>query len=210
MARSARPGTQENRAIDLGIADPQLARKLVTQLADDLQDPSCPVEIRSPRPNLARWSDQTVAWHESFVTNGPTEGTNKLIKRIKRFGFGFRNFAHYRIRVVLGERPRWDLLPTAFPSKSNEPLSCRRYSVADDVHGDVVNDFGRASAMIDVRSDTSCVPQKRTGYAPGGGDRCRFEPHDDARPTQVRAAARHQRPAPGGIPRHAWSRVRRS
>jgi transposase len=35
------------------------------------------------------------------VTNGPTEALNNLIKRIKRIGFGFRNFENYRIRALL-------------------------------------------------------------------------------------------------------------
>ena len=36
-------------------------------------------------------------WRHSAVTNGPTEGLNNLIKRIKRVAFGFWNFANYRI-----------------------------------------------------------------------------------------------------------------
>ena len=35
------------------------------------------------------------------VSNGPTEAVNLLIKRIKRVGFGFRNFANYRLRLLL-------------------------------------------------------------------------------------------------------------
>jgi hypothetical protein len=39
-----------------------------------------------------------------------------LIKRIKRIGFGFRRFAHYRIRVLLyAGRPNWGLLATVTP-----------------------------------------------------------------------------------------------
>jgi Transposase len=34
----------------------------------------------------------------AFVSNGPTEAVNNLIKQI---GFGFRSFANYRIRVLL-------------------------------------------------------------------------------------------------------------
>ena len=42
------------------------------------------------------------------VTNGPTETLNNLIKRIKRIGFGFRNFANYRIRALLyAGKPNW-------------------------------------------------------------------------------------------------------
>ena len=35
------------------------------------------------------------------ASNGPTEAVNLLIKRIKRVGFGFRNFANYRLRLLL-------------------------------------------------------------------------------------------------------------
>jgi len=50
------------------------------------------------------------------VTNGPTEGLNNLIKRIKRAAFGFRNFANYRIRALLyAGKPNWNLLTTITP-----------------------------------------------------------------------------------------------
>ena len=54
--------------------------------------------------------------HSTIGPNGPTEAVNNLIKRIKRVGFGFRSFTHYRIRVLLyAGRPNWDLLPTVTP-----------------------------------------------------------------------------------------------
>jgi len=41
---------------------------------------------------------------------------NNLIKRIKRIGFGFRRFSHYRIRILLyAGKPNWDLLATVTP-----------------------------------------------------------------------------------------------
>ena len=44
-------------------------------------------------------------------TPGPTESLNNLIKRIKRIGFGFRNFENYRIRALLyAGRPNWRVL----------------------------------------------------------------------------------------------------
>lgn len=70
--------------------DPDLARTFVDQLADDLQDDSCPPEVHSLGRTLRRWLDHIVAWHEARTTNGPTEAMNNLIKRIKRIGFGFR------------------------------------------------------------------------------------------------------------------------
>jgi len=98
------------------IADPQLADEFVGQLGADLQDASCPVEVRSLGRTILRWRNQIVAWHQALVSNGPTEAVNNLIKRIKRIGFGFRRFSHYRIRVLLyAGRPNWELLRNVTP-----------------------------------------------------------------------------------------------
>lgn len=98
------------------ITEPKLAREFVDELGTDLQDQSCPIEVRALGRTIRRWLDHIVAWHEALVTNGPTEAINNLIKRIKRIGFGFRKFTHYRIRVLLYTgRPNWDLLATVTP-----------------------------------------------------------------------------------------------
>jgi transposase len=96
--------------------DPDLAAEFVERLGRDLQDESCPVEVRSLGRTLIRWRDQIAAWHRAHVTNGPTEAANNLIKRIKRVAFGFTRFRKYRIRVLLyAGRPNWDLLATLTP-----------------------------------------------------------------------------------------------
>jgi transposase len=35
------------------------------------------------------------------VSNGPTDGINNLLKRVKRVAFGFTNFENLRIRALL-------------------------------------------------------------------------------------------------------------
>jgi len=96
--------------------DPDLADEFVTRLSQDLQDDSCPVEVRSLGRTLVRWRDQIAAWHRGHVTNGPTEAANNLIKRIKRIAFGFTNFRNYRIRALLyAGKPNWQLLATFTP-----------------------------------------------------------------------------------------------
>lgn len=51
---------------------------------------------------ISAWQDQLLAYFTTRgVSNGPTEAVNLLIKRIKRVGFGFRNFANYRLRLLL-------------------------------------------------------------------------------------------------------------
>jgi transposase len=98
------------------ITDATLAGEFVDQLGVDLQDESCSPEVNSLGRTIVRWRDQIVAWHRALVSNGPTEAVNNLIKRIKRVGFGFRRFKHYRIRVLLyAGKPNWDLLATITP-----------------------------------------------------------------------------------------------
>lgn len=88
----------------------------VTALARDLQDETCPPEINQLGRTLHKWRHQIAAWHHAHTTNAGTEGANGLIKRIKRVGFGFTNFANYRLRSVLyAGRPDWDLLATITP-----------------------------------------------------------------------------------------------
>ncbi len=96
--------------------DPGLALEFVTRLGADLQDETCPPEIRQLGRTIVRWRDQIAAWHRAHVSNGPTEAVNNLIKRVKRVAFGFRRFANYRIRSLLyAGRPNWELLATVTP-----------------------------------------------------------------------------------------------
>jgi hypothetical protein len=98
------------------IADPALAATYLDELTSDMGSDDMPAEVRSLGGTLERWRDQILAWHTALVTNGPTESMNNLIKRIKRIGFGFRKFSHYRIRVLLyAGKPNWDLLATVRP-----------------------------------------------------------------------------------------------
>jgi transposase len=48
------------------------------------------------------WEIEILAWHlTGGCSNGPTEAVNLLIKKVKRVGHGFRNFANYRLRLLL-------------------------------------------------------------------------------------------------------------
>jgi transposase len=98
------------------IPDADVAEEFVTQLGHDLQDESCPIEVRSLGRTILRWREQIAAWHQAKFTNAPTEAANNLIKRIKRIAFGFTRFRNYRVRVLLyAGRPNWDLLATVTP-----------------------------------------------------------------------------------------------
>jgi len=58
-------------------------------------------EIRSLGRTLARWRTEILNRHRTGASNGPTEGLNLLVKKLKRAGHGFRSFANYRLRILL-------------------------------------------------------------------------------------------------------------
>jgi len=58
-------------------------------------------EIRSLGDTLERWQSEILNHHRTGASNGPTEGMNLCVKRIKRAGHGFTSFKHYRLRVLL-------------------------------------------------------------------------------------------------------------
>ena len=58
-------------------------------------------EIRALGNTLAAWRSEVLAHHATGASNGPTEGLNLCVKRVKRCGHGFKRFEHYRLRVLL-------------------------------------------------------------------------------------------------------------
>jgi transposase len=60
------------------------------------------------------WEAEILAWHATDgCSNGPTEGVNLLVKKVKRVGHGFRSFANYRLRLLLHCGVRWQTHRTA-------------------------------------------------------------------------------------------------
>jgi transposase len=58
-------------------------------------------EIIALGKTLSRWRPEILAHHDTGASNGPTEGLNLCVKKVKRAGHGFRSFEHYRLRVLL-------------------------------------------------------------------------------------------------------------
>lgn len=51
---------------------------------------------------LDAWRPELLAYFDTGgVSNGPSEATNALIKKVKRIGHGFRSFDNYRLRLLL-------------------------------------------------------------------------------------------------------------
>ena len=60
------------------------------------------------------WETEVLAFHlTGGCSNGPTEAVNLLIKKVKRVGHGFHNFANYRLRLLLHCGVTWDAHQTA-------------------------------------------------------------------------------------------------
>ena len=72
-----------------------LDKAIVGCLADEVP------EIVTLGETLRRWRTEILARHDTGASNGPTEGLNLCVKKVKRCGHGFRNFEHYRLRVLL-------------------------------------------------------------------------------------------------------------
>jgi transposase len=91
--------------------DPDEARAMLDELQRHCTKKAMPPEVQKLGRTIKSWFDKIAAFHLARVSNGPTEALNNLIKRIKRIGFGFRNFENYRIRALLyAGRPNWRVL----------------------------------------------------------------------------------------------------
>jgi transposase len=91
--------------------DPEEARQILEELQSHCLRRAMPPEVQKLGRTIRTWFDKIANFHLARVSNGPTESLNNLIKRIKRIGFGFRNFENYRIRVLLyAGKPNWRVL----------------------------------------------------------------------------------------------------
>jgi transposase len=91
--------------------DIDTAQAMLRELIAHCQLPAMPVELRKLGRTLEKWFDKICNYHIARISNGPTEALNNLIKRIKRIGFGFRNFRNYRVRALLyAGKPNWRVL----------------------------------------------------------------------------------------------------
>jgi transposase len=80
--------------------DPATAELLLDKTIEGCRLDVVP-EIRVLGRTLGRWRAEILNHHATGASNGPTEGLNLLIKKVKRAGHGFRSFANYRLRILL-------------------------------------------------------------------------------------------------------------
>ena len=59
------------------------------------------------------WEDEILAYHTiSGASNGRTEAHNLIVEQLRRLGHGYRNFANYRLRLLLHTAVQWHTPPT--------------------------------------------------------------------------------------------------
>jgi transposase len=101
------------------LTDPDQARTQTAELVAGLR--ACPI------PELARLGRTLHAWRDELtahfahpgVSNGPTENLNLKIKNTKRIARGYRNFDHYRLRLLLNHgHIREDHSPTRIRTRA--------------------------------------------------------------------------------------------
>jgi transposase len=91
--------------------NPDEARQLLEELQGHCLKRSMPPEVQRLGRTIRDWFAKICNYHLAKMSNGPTEALNNLVKRIKRVGFGFRNFENYRIRALLyAGKPNWRVL----------------------------------------------------------------------------------------------------
>ena len=82
------------------VEDPDDAATLLDKAIRGCTEDNVP-EIQSLGRTLSRWRTEILNHHHTGASNGPTEGLNLVIKKVKRAGHGFRRFDHYRLRCLL-------------------------------------------------------------------------------------------------------------
>ena len=70
-------------------------------------------EVTRLATTIDRWSDEVLAYyHTGRASCGPVEAVNGEIEAVDRAARGFRNFHHYRTRMLLKTAVSWQTPPT--------------------------------------------------------------------------------------------------
>jgi transposase len=94
----------------VGMAAARAALERFYRWSDGVQVP----ELSRLARTVRAWEAEILAFHSTKgCSNGPTEAVNLLIKKVKRVGHGFRNFANYRLRLLLHCGVAWQTHRTA-------------------------------------------------------------------------------------------------
>jgi transposase len=75
------------------------ASSALTMITDRMARSLLP-EIKTLRRTLMKWREEILAYFETGLTNGRTEGYNNLAKLVQKRAFGYKSFRNYRLRLL--------------------------------------------------------------------------------------------------------------
>lgn len=104
---------------DLITAINQRSQSLLNQL---IKQHNLPVTMRRVKRTLTKHRQEIIASFYTQLTNGPIEGTNNKIKVIKRTAYGYRNFFHFRIRILISLKTS-NLMSRELSKKRTRPIA---------------------------------------------------------------------------------------
>ncbi|MCB1030660.1 MAG: ISL3 family transposase [Acidimicrobiales bacterium] len=70
---------------------------------------------------ISKWENEFLAYFDTRATNGVTEGLNRIIKHVKRLGFGYQNTDNYRLKILYRCQPLQPLQST--PPATTDPTA---------------------------------------------------------------------------------------
>ena len=56
--------------------------------------------VTALRRTLMKWKDEILNYHRERLSNGRVEGFNRVGKLVQRMAYGYRDFGHYRLRLL--------------------------------------------------------------------------------------------------------------
>lgn len=100
------PATASSPSAGSGLRQPRRCHPAVAPdgsvaARDASATPRRGAEVAELGNTLARWRAEILTRHDTGASDGPTEGLNLCVKKVKRCGHAFRTFEHYRLRVLL-------------------------------------------------------------------------------------------------------------
>ncbi len=175
------------------------ARRRLTVFYDHCTASGVP-ELERLARTIARWETPILRWHRTRLTNAATEGTNLIVKNIKRLGFGFRNFDNYRLRLLLRCGAPWQHQCRRTNTTPPPTRSARRARMLVQPHRR--HSYCDGLSPIDYETAqrgmiTTPTPSVRPGYFQPRHRRHREEPGDKEEPTpRTRSPSRARSAAP--------------
>ena len=78
--------------------------------------------MKRVKRTLAKHRQEIITSFHTRLTNGAIEGTNNKIKVIKRTAYGYRNFFHFRIRILVSLKTS-NLMIRELSKKRTRPIA---------------------------------------------------------------------------------------